>query len=430
MFAAGTESVFCQTLTNALLRELRISPAPDQQLVVNNDIKFEVTIPYTLPSQIDISMPDEPNNVQFKTLRKVEAGAAGGGTKIELWFSFSKTGLYVFSPLIIKIKNSRRQLAFMPVTIGINPKEQEPLCVIVTDSGLNKNITASVGQTIKFRICLQYAVQLVQFNWELPKDSIFVQGKTYEFTEIKQREKVVSDALIPVSEFEWTPLVSGYMDFPKFNIQAIAYNGDKVSVKIPQIEVYILNARNKKNADKDSLFTKAFEQDADETVEAQTVVVTAEDAILLAELRSRERHSVFGRARKQRVEFEQKLDLPYSQKEFRVFWIYVCAFLTSAITLFLIICIRKKRNGLNLILGIVLVCTLVLLIYSLVLGNRKYGISGGGQICSIPEETASIKSELPVCNRVQLLDESDNWYHLSFGETEGWCKKEDIYLID
>ncbi len=429
IFAAGTTSVFSQTLTNALIRELRIAPVQDQQLAVNTDIKFEVIIPYTLPGQIDITMPEEPENVQFKTLRKVESGEAGGGTKIELWFSFSKTGLYVLSPLVVKIKNSRRQISFMPVTIGINPKEQPPICVIVTESGMNKNITVAAGQPLKFRLCLQYAVQLVQFSWELPKDSLFVQTKVYEFTEIKQREKVVSDALIPVSDFEWTPLVTGVMAFPTFNIQAITYNGDKVTVKVPQIKVNVVKARSKNNAEHNSYFAQAFELDALDDLEGKKLSITKEDSIKLAELRSRERHSFSAKARKQRIEFEKMFGLPYNQKEFKIVWIYICSVIAAALIVLMIIFIRKKRAGLNIITGIALVCTLVLVIYCSVCGGRKYAVSTGGQICSIPEASASIKSELPAGNRVQLLEQSGEWYLLRFGETEGWCEKGSVAVI-
>ena len=429
-FAAGAQTAFSQTLTNAMIRELRISPAADQQLAVNTDIKFEVIIPYTLPGQIDVSMPQEAENVQFKTLRKVESGERGGGTKIELWLSFAKTGTYVLSPLVVKIKNSRKQIAFMPVKIGINPKTQEPVCIIVTDSGTNRNLTVAAGQTIRFRVCLQYAVQLVQFNWELPKDSLFSQTKVYEFTEIKQREKVVSDELIPVSDFEWTPLVTGVMDFPRFNIQAIAYNGDKVTVKIPQIKVNVVKARSRNSDEDNSYFAQAFEQKFDDENEAQVVLVTSDDALKLAGLRSRERHSVFGKARKERIQFEKEFSLPYNHKEFKIFWIYVCAVIVATLIVLIIIFARKKRGDLNLIFGIGLVCMLVLLIYCIVLGSRKYAISGGGQLCSIPESSAAIKSELPAGNRVQLLKDSADWYLVRFGETEGWCRKAEIFILE
>ena len=429
LFAAGSQTVYSQTLTNALIRDLRISPVQNQPLAVNTDIKFEVVIPYTLPSQIDVSMPEEIENVQFKTLRKVEAGGNGGGTKIEIWFSFSQTGTYIIPPLSMKIKNSRKQIAFMPVKIGINPKEQDPVCVIVTDSGINKNITVTAGQSVKFRVCLQYAVQLVQFNWELPKDSIFVQGKTYEFTEIKQREKVVSDELIPVSDFEWTPLVTGTIDFPKFNIQAIAYNGDKVTVKLPAIKVNVVKARTKKSDNSSSYFSKAFETDFENGGEELVLILTAQEAEYIAELRSKERHSLFGKARKERIAYEKLLGMPYSQKEFKIAWIYICAVITLALVVLLVIFLRKKRSIINIGIGIVLVCMIVLVIYCAVCGKRKFAVSTGGQLCSIPEASASIKSELPVCNRVQVLDESGDWYLLRFGETEGWCTKESIIII-
>ncbi len=429
LFAAGAQTVYSQTLTNALIRDLRISPVQNQPLAVNTDIKFEVVIPYTLPSQIDVSMPEEIENVQFKTLRKVEAGGNGGGTKIEIWFSFSKTGTYIIPPLSMKIKNSRKQIAFMPVKIGINPKEQDPVCVIVTDSGINKNITVTAGQSVKFRVCLQYAVQLVQFNWELPKDSIFVQGKTYEFTEIKQREKVVSDELIPVSDFEWTPLVTGTIDFPKFNIQAIAYNGDKVTVKLPAIKVNVVKARTKKSDNSSSYFSKAFETDFENGGEELVLILTAQEAEYIAELRSKERHSLFGKARKERIAYEKMLGMPYSQKEFKIAWIYICAVITLALVVLLVIFLRKKRSIINIGIGIALVCMIVLVIYCAVCSKRKFAVSTGGQLCSIPEASASIKSELPVCNRVQVLDESGDWYLLRFGETEGWCTKESIIII-
>ena len=429
IFTIGSKAAFSQTLTNALIRELRISPAQNQQLAVNTDIKFEVIIPYTLPGQIDLSMPEEIENAHFKTLRKIEAGENGGGTKIEIWFSFAKTGTYIIPPLSMKIKNSRRQIAFMPVKIGINPKEQEPLCVIITDSGMNKNITVAAGQTVKFRLCLQYAVQLVQFNWELPKDSIFIQGKAYEFTEIKQRQKLVTDDLIPVSDFEWTPLVTGQMDFPKFNIQAIAYNGDKVTVKPPAIKVNVVKASSQKANETSSYFSQAFEAEAENGGEEKVMDLSVDEAQIIAELRSKERHSLFGKARKERMQYEKGLGLPYTQKEFKIVWIYICCVITLALIVLFVLFLRKKHSLINIGIGIALLCMLVLVIYCAVCGKRVYAVSKGGQLCSIPEASASIKSELPPCNRVQLLDQSGDWYLLRFGESEGWCTKENIIIL-
>ena len=409
-----------------MLRELRISPVPDQQFQVNTDIKFETEIPFTLPSQIDISMPEEDEHMIFKTLRKVESG---GGTKIEIWYSFDKTGTYTPKPLVIKLKNSRRQIQFESVKIGINPREQQPLCIIVTPQGSNRDLVVMAGDKLKFSVYLQYAVQLTQFGWEIPKDSLFEQTRTYEFTEIKQREKVVTDELIPISDFEWTPLVPGTVEFPHFTIQAIAYNGDKVTVKMPQITVKVLIGRKKTASEGTSYFEAAFNTDEVLDEGNNTAEVTVEAAKLIAELRANERHSVFRKARKLRIVLEREYNLPYSENEFKVMWLFVCIVLFAVVLFSLLIFIYKKKNGMVLLSGVVLVLLLVAAIYCGVCANRKYGISLGSKVFSIPESNAAITSELPAGNRVQIISQTENWYLLKFGETEGWCKKEEIELI-
>lgn len=417
---------FSQSLTNAMLREIRILPSENQELWVNKDIKFEAVIPYTLPSQIDLSMPQEDEEIIFKTLRKVESG---GGTKIEIWYQFTKTGTYKPKALTVKIKNSRRQLEFGTVTIGINPGEQLPLCVIKTPQGNNKNLTVRAGEKLEFSLCLQYALQLTQFTWELPKDSLFVQTKTYEFTQIKQREKLVSNELIPVSDFEWTPLLPGEINFPAFTIQAIAYNGDKVYVRMPDIRVKVLEAKERADTEGTSYFEKAFTTDEILDEGNNFAQVSVEDAKLIAQLRSKERHSVLPKARKLRIVLEREYNLPYSQKEFKLIWLYLSLGLLLLITILLIICIHKKRHGLNLLCGVALVLVLVAAIYCGVCSGKKYGISIGCKLYSIPEAKASITSELPAGNRVQIISQTENWYQLRFGQSEGWCQKDEIIIL-
>ena len=427
LFVFMSFPLFSQSLTSAMIRDLRISPAQNQQLQVNTDIKFETVIPYTLPSQIDVSMPEEDEHMFFRTLRKVESD---GGTKLEIWFLFDERGTYRPKPLVVRIKNSRRQIQFDSVTIGINPKEQQPLCIIITPQGNNKDLTVRAGEKLKFSIYLQYAVQLTQFSWEIPKDSLFVQTKTYEFTEIKQREKVVSDDLIPISDFEWTPLVPGTRTFPSFVIQAIAYNGDKVMVRMPQISVKVLEGRRTASTEGTPYFEAAF--DTDEVLDEgnNTQEVTVEAAKLIAQLRGDERHSLFGKARKLRIVLERDYNLPYSEKEFRLFWLYLCLVFFAAVLVLLIISICKKRHGINLLLGVLLVLVLVAVIYCGVCSSRKYAVSGGSKLYSIPESNASITSELPAGNRVRILSQTQEWYQVRFGETEGWCHKDEIFEIE
>ena len=69
---------------------------------------------------------------------------------------------------------------------------------------------------------------------------------------------------------------------------------------------------------------KYFENEGEELV----LILTAQEAEYIAELRSKERHSLFGKARKERIAYEKMLGMPYSQKEFKIAWIYICAVIT------------------------------------------------------------------------------------------------------
>ncbi|MBO4533536.1 MAG: hypothetical protein J5726_07565 [Treponema sp.] len=426
--AAGGSGAFAQTLTTAMIQAIRLTPAENQDLYVNSDIKFEAQIPYTLPGQIDVSMPDEMPFASFKTLRKVEAE---GGTRIEIWYSFSREGTYTLPTLTIKIKNSRRRIQFNPVTVVLNPKDIRPSCVIVTDRGQNVPLTVYAGQKIFFRVCLRHAIQLLQFSWDIPKDSLFEQTRTYEFTQIKQREKVVSNELIPVSDFEWTPLVSGEMTFPQFKITAISYSGDREEVTVPPIRVTVLKARDTKADQNSTLFLDAFDASYVEPDYVGIEDLTAEDALYITQLRTKEKHSflLLYKNRKQRVQAEKERGLPYSQTEFALMWIYLAAALVCAVVVLFIFFIRRKKSAAAVGLGIVLICSLILFIYAFVLGTKKYGITTGSQVYSIPEYNAGVKSELPCGNRVQIISQSGNWYFIRFGETEGWCLKEEILSI-
>ena len=73
-------SIFSQYLTYSIIKDLRITPVENQDLYANTEIKFEVTVPYTMPSQMQISIPDLPQNVTFQTLRRTESYSEPGST--------------------------------------------------------------------------------------------------------------------------------------------------------------------------------------------------------------------------------------------------------------------------------------------------------------------------------------------------------------
>ena len=198
---------------------------------------------------------------------------------------------------------------------------------------------------------------------------------------------------------------------------------------MPQITVKVLEGRKNTATEGTSYFEAAFNTDEVLDEGNNTAEVTVESASLIAELRGKERHSVFGKARKLRVVLEREYNLPFSQNEFKVMWLYVCLVILAANIFVLLFFIYKKRHGLVLLSGVALVLFVVVTIYCGVCAGRKYGISAGTRVYSIPESNASVTSELPAGNRVQIISETQNWYQMRFGETEGWILKDTVFEI-
>ena len=205
-------NLFAQKINSSVIKSLKIEPSPEQDLFTNTNLKFEVTIPEIKPGQIEVAVPSENENVTFRTLRRIEDFSTGG-TKIELWMTFSKDGTYKLEPLLVRIKNNSYNIKFSDFVILKNPQELLPLVVVrLNGTYADSNspvISVRTGQKIDFRIYIKYAVQLVQYDWEIPKNSIFTEYKKYEITELKYRDRVYSEDLVPIADFEWIPLIEG-----------------------------------------------------------------------------------------------------------------------------------------------------------------------------------------------------------------------------
>ena len=80
-------------------------------------------------------------------------------------------------------------------------------------------------------------------------------------------------------------------------------------------------------------------------------------------------------------------------------------------------------------MGVLEVCSIVFMIYTIVQSSARHGISRGCKIYSIPEEKAEAKSEIPAGNRITITEESGNWIYVELGENGGWCVKDEVIEI-
>lgn len=435
-------NLFSQNLTAAEINRLRIVPVESQNLYTKTDVKLFLSIPNIKPSQIQIlSNPTQPD-VYFKTMKKSE-DFENGGTLLEFWYNFDKAGTYQLEQLPVIIQNRRRFIKFQSLKIEEDPSKQNPRIVIqfengttiFSDNGVYEKpvLTAKVGQKINFTVNLQFATQLVQFTWDLPKDSIFKQTQAYEITEVKYREKKPSNELIPVASFEWTALTSGSHVMPKIKLVATGYNGYKNELLMPETKLNFTDETifSNENAN-DRIFDAAFSTQYANETSSSSIKITEEDCKNLAKLYSKERNSIFTHHgnKKSRQNFERNLSLPVNQnRDYSLGQLIGSVLFLLGATIILIISIREKKHFRILISSALILIATVPLLYAIIKGTEQYGICTGCTIYSIPEENAEASSEIGAGNKVHITEITDEWMYIQLGETGGWCNKENIIII-
>lgn len=415
-----------------------IAPAENQKLYTKQDIKFELLIPNAHSGNVQILTPNLPYGVTLKTLRKSEQYGDVNGTLVELWFNFDKTGTYDLPRLSVLVQNRRKYFYFEEFTISENPANMLPKIVIQFDNGTtitsddksSKKALFSTpsGQKISFKVNLQYATQLVQFNWDIPKDSIFSQVKTYDITEIKYREKNYSSELIPVADFEWTPLSKGQNAMPKIKLTATGYSGYRNELSLPEFFINVTKSEEKAQSDESDMFEQAFTEDSDLTDNEDFREITIDDCNEILELRHKEHSNFFysSKYKKLRQTKEDVLGLSSNSDEFYLGFLYMSIGFLVIFIFLTVLAILKRKNVLILIFTVFIVISSIGTIYSLSQNSKKYGISAGCTLKSIPEDSATEIGSISIGNRVKILEKAGNWCFVELGTINGWAKSEEV----
>lgn len=435
----GCANLYSQMLTTVLFKDISIKPE-NKELLANEDIKFEVDIPSVKSENIKIQTPEEINGVTFKNMRCTQNYPEENGSKIELWFRFSKKGTYTLKPLVVKINNIPKRIEFDPVTIAFNPKEESPVVYLVFSDGTQISSdseekipetpikTISVGEKVHFSIHMKYGVQLVNYHWDIPKDSIFQLSKEYSIVQNGYNDSKDPEITVPVFDFDWSPLSEGVLSSPVFNFTITNYAGYKYDIKIPSFKIEGTKAEVKSNEIKQSIFDDAFTFVPTEQITKEKVKVTEEDCKRIVELRVKERYSLFDSEK--RKEFEQSLGMPGDQREFHLPLLYFSIIASIVFIIGFLIFIKQKRRLLTIFSGLLFITSIVFVITFSARANVKHAISRNCELYSIPENSAESKSELPAGNYVKISEETDNWYYIELGENGGWCIKENLILIN
>ena len=438
----STLTLQAQSLSLEQINALRLLPEEGQKLYTKTDIKFTVKLPNVRSSDLQIISTEQPQGINFRTVRKSE-NYGENGSSIEIWYNFEKEGNYKLKPLSVLIQNHRRNIAFEAITITNDPASMLPRMVLTFENGTrvysDQNysdapvLKIQTGKKLHFTVNLQYANQLIQFNWELPKDSIFTCTKEYEVTEARHRERTYSHDLIPVADFEWTGLLPGIQKLPKFHLNSSGYNGYRSELYFPELFVEFIQADEKQLNDNEAdIFSSAFLQESPVNNQNAIAPLTREECRQLAELYSKEHNEflLYSKARKTRLAFEEEHCLMISANPiYPMFFLYISLLVIIASIIGLVIANLRKHKIRSLIFTSFLLLGSGFFIYCGVKRSEKYGISAGGKFYSIPQENAEAASELESGLMVRIVEETGKWYYIEFGESSGWCSLDSICII-
>ncbi|WP_407428134.1 hypothetical protein [Treponema sp.] len=233
------------------------------------------------PSAIQMELPELPSGTRFISSKKEEFISENNdhGTLITIWFNFAYPGLTQLHPLLTRINGRLRYFEFEQVMVHENPALISPVLEvsfeniqnIQTDKKKSKKIiNVKKGEKIIFDLSTRYSVQILNFSWEIPKDSIFTEKQRFDFTSGNEKITQFTEKPIPLSRFEWQILKDGTFTLPEFSVTAIAYNGSKKALKLTQnIEIHVSDEINKKTNNDfykiDNIFSSSFEPDKNES---------------------------------------------------------------------------------------------------------------------------------------------------------------------
>ena len=446
VFASSANSGFAQQrLTFSMIQNLLVKPVNNTNFSAT-DCAFELKIPYVKSDVVQAQIPDLPNGVNFVSLRRSEYSDENkvSGTKIELWLNFAEAKTYRLRSLHVYINSRLYYIQFAPVVISENPRNIMPRLVVTFENGQElisqrrgktadeAKFSAVAGVPLHFTVSLQYAVQIISYNWSVPKNALVRELEQYDITKGTLRSSEFSEEKIPVSTFEWEPLYAGKLSLPDMKIIATSYNGTRIELKLPETLIPVTEgiSKAKKTDDSEAYFGYAFAARTSKNKIAASDKLTQEDCQKLAELRSEERHSVpFAKKFHERKIFERQHGISDGAMEPTYFWLWSCiALLLVCVILTVFSAVSRKILGILAFSG-AMVIFLVGMIISSVFISRTYAIFKGGNVSPVPEESAAAVSSIESGKRVLVEQKAGDWVFIRFGSSGGWVKDEGIIII-
>lgn len=425
---------FLRAQTSTDLQKLRVTP-PVGALYSGREYMFSLVIPDVKPSSVQADTPEVPSGVSVVSMRRTDYTEVGmqTGTEVDIWLSFRDARIYTLPPLRVRIKGRLYEIPFADVNIEQNPASTSPRLIIkfangteVSDNAANDEplFTVPAGEKILFTLYLQYAVQVIRFSWQAPKDALLTELWRYEINDSAARSSLFTADPIPVALFEWQPLVSGTTALPDIELSTSAYSGARVKLSLPAAVIRVvpaISAPPNESDSNESYFSYAFSEVDNPESENTVRAVSEADCETLALLRSAERHAFFPwKAVSARRTFEAKLGITSGKAEPKT---AVCTLFAVCAGVLALLCIvlfaaKKRAFAYTVLCGFCIV--LAFAVASTIRLSAVYGIFKGGEIRLVPDESSGFVSPIGSGERVRIEETAGKWMYIQYGTTGGW----------
>lgn len=420
------------------VKSLRLKPAQEFYFT-GSDGSFILDIEGVNPEDVDLSVNRLQESISFNSYTKSTIPATEDsrvGTRLTLWFKFTEAGDFQLPAIYVTIGRGMYTIPCDPVTVYTNPRTIQPkISVDFANDEYDKSrsFTVNAGEHIIFTVEIQYAVQLVNFKWSIPEDSLFQEIQRYEITDGKSLGTTFSPDYVPIVTFDWQPLVPGTYDMPKIIVTASSYSGSTMDLNLRKYNIKVLPAAQ--NAEQTvngyDEFGYAFEAPEVEQVIEAVPLIEISNLNELVSLRNKERHSipVLTGARSARIDAEKADGLKPGRNEpsVPVFWILFALsvwLLLGVVFLFIFHKVSLAIAALSLFLlasaGTVLQGISV---------SQQYGLFRGGNINPIPETSVQSSATIQPGLRVKIEHQVGDWIYIRYNDTYGWVTSDSVSII-
>lgn len=422
----------------------------NEYFFTQEDSSFVVDIKGVSPEDVTVFVNDVPRNVSFVSARKEIFSQPGEnpldntnrGTHLVISFRFSKPGVYQILPIDVRVMGMYNRISLEPALVYENPNTVQPELYLQFENpefnASEKNISVKVGDHIGFTMFIRYALQLINFNWNIPEDSLFEDVHRFEITEGNPRGSEFSPEAVPVAKFDWQPLKAGVFELPSVHITATTYGGKKVDVPFPKYKVIVSEANGELSFSrhKENVFGYAFTSPAPEKEILPEEKNPSVDITRLLELHKNELHSMpfFSSAYEERRRAQEKagitpsprlITIPLTVLGLSLFFVF---FILTIVLFFL----RKKikRRAIFVLAVAFTIAFASFSVYLLINVNKKYALFNGGKVNPIPESNVQTSVSVQRGSVVQIERNAGGWVYIRYHDTRGWVPKTSVFIIE